>query len=182
MEIDGETLAFDTAPVIQDGRTLVPFSAIAEGLGVIVQYDPSSKKVAAKKGNISVSFVLGKNKISINGQEQKLDVATTIVNGRVMLPACVFAEALGASVQWQDGTVLISTSSISAEQGQMNAFVKPQSPSALLALSAGVLGQGIQLQLQRERYCVVFSGRREGARGFAHQYGGSLFQAAVKLF
>ena len=41
--VDGNQLEFDVAPVIEDGRTLVPMRAIFEALGADVDWNESSK-------------------------------------------------------------------------------------------------------------------------------------------
>ena len=43
MTKNDETYEFDTAPVIIDGRTLVPIRAIGEMLGVDVEWEPEEK-------------------------------------------------------------------------------------------------------------------------------------------
>ena len=49
--MDGEKIIFDTAPILEDGRTLVPFRKIFETLGYEVSWDGDERKVkATKKG------------------------------------------------------------------------------------------------------------------------------------
>lgn len=123
VKINGEFLSFDTPPVVENARTLVPFRAIAEGLGATVDYNSEEKKVTATKGETTISFIIGENKINVNGQEKELDVAPTVVNGRTMLPARAFAESLGSNVEWQDGTVAITTTQ--SPDSTMNPNPKP---------------------------------------------------------
>ncbi len=45
----GVPVSFDVPPVIEHGRTLVPFRAIGEALGVMVHWDNANRRVIAEK-------------------------------------------------------------------------------------------------------------------------------------
>ena len=47
--VNGEKLAFDQPPVIQQDRTLVPMRAIFEALGATVLWDESTQTVTAEE-------------------------------------------------------------------------------------------------------------------------------------
>lgn len=103
----------DAAPVIQNGRTFVPFRAVFEALGAEVGYEDATRTVTAVRGDTTVQFVVGEKsmKITENGETQtvEIDAASYIQNGRTMVPVRFAAQALGCIVGWDadDKTVLI---------------------------------------------------------------------------
>jgi hypothetical protein len=114
---DGRLLPFDSDPVINQNRTLVPMRSIFEEFGASVLYDSASKKITAIKhsgieGIRYIYMTIGENKavISNNGirKEYILDAAPIISEGRTMLPLRFVSEALGAQICWnsEDRTVL----------------------------------------------------------------------------
>ena len=49
MEINGEPIILDTAPIVVNGRTLVPARAVAEGLGCTVDWQDETNTVVIKR-------------------------------------------------------------------------------------------------------------------------------------
>jgi hypothetical protein len=52
--IDGLAVNFDVQPVIQQGRVLVPFRAVAEALNIKVSWDSTTQTVEASGGGALV--------------------------------------------------------------------------------------------------------------------------------
>lgn len=99
--LDGEELYFDVPPIIEDGRTLVPFRAIFEALGADVSWDPSDQSVTAHTSDgTELTLWIGSKTVSLNGDTFDIDVAPRIINGRTLIPLRVVSEALGADVDW----------------------------------------------------------------------------------
>lgn len=107
--INGQRLDSPQAPVIQNGRTLVPFRAIAQGLGAAVHYDAPTKQITAAKGDTILVLTLNGRTMIVNGQEKTLDVPPSLINNYTMLPARAFTEALGGTVAWENGQIIITT-------------------------------------------------------------------------
>ncbi len=101
----GETpVFFDVDPYIDSSsRVMVPFRAIAEALGAVVEYNQSSKTVVISKGSTNVVFTISKNQVVVNGATKTIDTKPVLRNGRTMLPARYVGEFLGANVEWQAG-------------------------------------------------------------------------------
>lgn len=109
--LDGLPLESDVAPVIESGRTLAPFRAIAEALGVEVTWHQPTWSVEARAEGTEVWLTIGFPYMIVNGTAVPLDVPPRIVNGRTLIPLRAFSEAFGATVGW-DGesyTVLITS-------------------------------------------------------------------------
>lgn len=104
ISLNGRPLATDVAPIIRNGRTLVPFRAIFEALGARVTWDEATNTVAGYRGRQAIILELGNTTAWVNGPSVRLDVAPQAVSGRTMVPLRFVAERLGAQVEWIDAT------------------------------------------------------------------------------
>lgn len=111
VHVDGLKLVFDTDPVIQNGRTLVPFRAIAEALGVEVSWDASSQTVKAIHQESSIALQIGNATAWVNESPVLLEAKPIIQQGRTLIPLRFFSENLSANVQWEETTRTIRISS-----------------------------------------------------------------------
>jgi len=114
VSIDGEKLVADTAPVIIEGRTMVPMRAIFESLGAEVEWDDSAKTVSAYTDKTEIKLSVGESEMLVNGKKEALDVPAIIRNGRTLVPLRAVAEALDVDVNWYSDikTVSINTKEI----------------------------------------------------------------------
>ncbi|MCX6328217.1 MAG: stalk domain-containing protein, partial [Bacteroidia bacterium] len=101
--INNETYSLEAAPVIKDGRTMVPLRFIGEAFGAEFAYDPVFKIIDINFGSDKIKMQIGKKTAFVNGIEIALDVAPYIVNGRTLVPIRFISETFGAEVVW-DGT------------------------------------------------------------------------------
>ena len=109
--IDGLPVVFDVQPVIENGRTLVPFRAIAEALNVAVNWDGDTQTVSATDGETSVRLQIGNKTSYHNDVPITLDVPPVIQNGRTLIPLRFFSEAYNCEVVWDgpNNTVRINS-------------------------------------------------------------------------
>ncbi|HPU41242.1 MAG TPA: stalk domain-containing protein [Acetivibrio clariflavus] len=98
--IDDLPAVFDTEPTIQNGRILVPFRAIAEALGVQVDWDGDTQTVNATDGKIKVRLQIGNKTAYCNNTPVSLDVSPIISSGRTLIPLRFFSEAYNCKVDW----------------------------------------------------------------------------------
>lgn len=108
MVLNGRQITSDVAPVIQNGRTLVPFRAIFEALGADVEWNERTNMVSGYRGPSFVLLQPGSTRGWITGREVRLDVGPVIISGRTMVPLRFVAESLGAQVEWVDSTRTIN--------------------------------------------------------------------------
>ena len=95
------------APIIENGRTFVPYRAGLEALGATVAYDEAAQAVTAEMNGVTVVMTIGSKVYTINGVEHTMDVAPFIKDSRTMVPARFAAQAFGITViptQNPDGT------------------------------------------------------------------------------
>ena len=88
----------DSAPMIQNDRTFVPFRALAEAFGAEVAYDEATQAVTAKLNGVEVVMTIGSATYTVNGTEKTMDVAPFINGSRTMVPVRFAAEAFGIKV------------------------------------------------------------------------------------
>lgn len=105
--LDNRLLKLDRLPVIQDGSTLVPFRALLEQLGAVVQWIPESRSIIASKETMRIELVLDSHTAIINGSPVQLDVPAQLLDESTYVPARVVAEALGGSVDWDAESRLV---------------------------------------------------------------------------
>lgn len=113
IRVNGIVIMPDTAPVVVDGRTLVPVRFVAEALGASVNWDDGTSTVIINTGGTPYSPPekgTGEIRILVNGQLIYPDVPPASVNGRVMVPIRFIAEALDCRVGWNErtNTVLVT--------------------------------------------------------------------------
>lgn len=103
MQVNGEDVNIDedgTAPVIVDGRTMVPIRAVVEALGGEVSWDAAARTVTVTKDSDVISLTIDSNLAEVNSQSVELDTPPIIVNERTLLPLRFVSENLGAEVVW----------------------------------------------------------------------------------
>jgi N-acetylmuramoyl-L-alanine amidase len=117
--LNGQRLAFEVPPIIDNGRTLVPLRAIFESMGAKVYWNAVTDTVTAIKGTTRVVMPLYSTKPTINGVVHNIDVPTKIVNNRALAPLRFVCEAFGGSVIWNGNTQTIYVSGdFSTDPGQ----------------------------------------------------------------
>lgn len=109
--LDGIAVDFDVAPLIQNGRTLVPFRAVAEALNVGVSWNNERRQVIAGDDSISVALTVNNSYAQVNNNEVEMDTAPLIIQGRTLVPLRFFAEAFGCEVDWNQETCTVEMSS-----------------------------------------------------------------------
>ncbi len=101
----GKSVTNDVAPIIKDGRTMLPVRFVAESLGATVEWNSDARyiRIAGADGNI-IDMRVDEEGSFANGYYQKLDVAPFVQNDRTYTPVRFIAESLGAEVYWNQAT------------------------------------------------------------------------------
>ncbi len=102
--VDSLPVIFEVAPIIEQGRTLVPFAAIAEALNVTVNWDGSTQTIKSAGQGTTVQLQIGNNIATINGLSVTLEVPPQINKGRTLIPLGFFSEAFQCEVEWVAAT------------------------------------------------------------------------------
>lgn len=102
--LNGQRLYSDVSPVIENGRTLVPFRIVGETLGAGVNWNPKKKEITCIKDGKKVIFKIGSNVVCVDNKFESLDMPPIVRNGRTLVPLRFIAETFGASVSWNKNT------------------------------------------------------------------------------
>lgn len=110
VDINGNSLVMEQAPVLQNGRILVPIRPIAEALDVIVAWNGELQTVTLAGTTDYITLTVGQYSAysSALNNNLTLDQPPVIINGKVMVPARFIAESFGATVNWDAETREVS--------------------------------------------------------------------------
>ena len=120
--VNGSQVQFDQPPIERSGRVFVPLRGVFERLGASVVYDNGT--INATGNGRTIQLHIGSTRAIVNGQTETLDVAPFLVGARTLVPLRFVSEALGANVQYDNGTRVVSINS-----GQ--APPPPQAPASV---------------------------------------------------
>lgn len=146
----GEKTAFygDYQLYARDGRVLVPIrlmSHLAENLepqgagAWQIHWDaqnPEEVLLSNSARDKKIRLTVNSKTMYINDEAQALDVPPQVINGRTLLPLRSIAQALGQSIQWLDGLIIMGREEISLEGGaalvpQIRAALEDERPIAM---------------------------------------------------
>lgn len=96
--IKGNMPMFDVAPVVENGRVLVPLRVLAESLGAAVDYNDNTINI--QLNNSTVKLVVGSGKALVDGNPVMLEVPARVVDGRTLVPLRFIGEGLKAKVNY----------------------------------------------------------------------------------
>lgn len=108
-KINEVSTTMDAAPMINKGRTFVPFRFIGSEIGAKINYttDPASKlvdTVTFQLGRKSIQLLIGKEAVTVKTDKETLnkvlDAAPFILGGRTLVPLRFVSEELGATITW----------------------------------------------------------------------------------
>ena len=106
MRVNGAAREIDpgrqTAPVIEDGRTLLPVRAVVEAMGGAVAWEEETQTVILAKDAAVLLLTIGSNTAFVNEEKHTLDTSPVVIDGRTMLPIRFIAEELGFEVRWDE--------------------------------------------------------------------------------
>lgn len=106
----------EAAPFLEQGsaRTMVPLRFLAEAFGATVNWDPASGQITIQGSEENQEALLillepNQNTVLVNGSPLTLDCAPRILPpGRTFVPLRFLAEQLGATVEWEQATGIIT--------------------------------------------------------------------------
>ena len=104
VEIDGKILGFDTPPVTESDRTLVPLRFIFETMGADVDWDAGTQTAIVTGNNTSIRFSINNVTATIDGAAKTMDVPARLINDKTLVPLRFLSEELGFDVQWDENT------------------------------------------------------------------------------
>jgi hypothetical protein len=100
----GKMLDYDVAPIIREGRTLVPLRSISEGLGALVDWNPDNVTVTIERNGVFIELQVNSNLVKLGEKEMNIDVSAEIISGRTFVPLRFVGEILGEEVLYDHET------------------------------------------------------------------------------
>lgn len=102
------------APILEEGRVLVPIRVIAESLGAKVTWEQKNNTVTIRKWSESVILTLGKKTATRDGKADEskmitLDVSVKKENNRIYVPLRFLSQQYGYNVDWNGKSVFITS-------------------------------------------------------------------------
>lgn len=122
--IDGAPVTFDVPPSVINGRTLVPFRALAEAINVNVSWNASAQTITAHNTDTNIRLQINNATAYRNDKQLTLDVPPIIINNRTLVPLRFFSEAFNCQVDFDklNYLITITTSSPTPQHIYVSAF------------------------------------------------------------
>lgn len=113
---------YKVAPLIKNGKTMVPLRFVAESLNAKVSYSDSN--IIITKKDKTIELKLKTKHMKINGVDREIEATTELIYNRTYVPVREVAEALGSHVLYQSGLIIISDNEIkSLDQTVLNNYI-----------------------------------------------------------
>lgn len=106
--INGVQLQLEVAPQVQNGRTLLPFRAVADALDIETTWEPAGRQIIAGNSTTRLEMTIDSNIAKVNDRNTIMDTPPVILNGRTLLPARFFSETFGCQVDWESQRRIIT--------------------------------------------------------------------------
>ena len=104
VNVNNTILGFETPPVTESDRTLVPMRFLFEQLGADVTWDEATETATAKKANTTINFSIDNTTATVNGAATTMDVPARLVGDKSVVPLRVLSEEMGYTVEWDEET------------------------------------------------------------------------------
>lgn len=116
--LNGQALAFPTAPTANNGKTFVEFRTLFHALGYKVDYVAATKTVKAKSAERMIEMKIGGTSALVNGNKVLVNGEMKAVNGRTLVGARFIAALSDKKVHWNAAkrTVEITDKAPTAQQ------------------------------------------------------------------
>lgn len=118
--IDGVKLYTPQAPIMIQGRVMLPMRSIFEALDASVKWNQKTKTVTATKNGTTVILKINSKTATINNKTVALDVPAKNLKGNTMVPVRFVSEALGQKIGWNSKTKTVTVKTTNNSGGGGN--------------------------------------------------------------
>lgn len=116
MYINGISVEIDpgraTAPLIEDGRTLIPIASLVNVLGGTTTWEDETKTITVELNANVIQFGLNRLDVTVNDVPKILDVAPKVVDGRTLVPVRFLVENCNLTIEWVNKTIVLSANDL----------------------------------------------------------------------
>jgi hypothetical protein len=103
MDVDGQRIVSDVAPVTAAGVAYVPLRVLDDAAGATTAFDPGSGAVVVRRGTTTLRMTIGERRAILDGHAIELAHAPFTVHGRAMVRGIDVAAVLGSDVRYDAG-------------------------------------------------------------------------------
>ncbi len=109
--VDGTKVTYSSAPIVQNGSTLVPLRQTFQALGSTVVWDNATQTITATKDDTIIDLTIGDKTAHKNNDSFTISVPPQIINGSTYVPLRFVAESFGSDVKFDSATQIITINS-----------------------------------------------------------------------
>ncbi|MDO5061744.1 MAG: copper amine oxidase N-terminal domain-containing protein [Peptostreptococcaceae bacterium] len=106
--VNGQMRTLQTAPYINNGRTMLPVRAVGESLGLQASWDNATKTATFMNDSKTAIVKIGQSTISVNNTPLPLTVPAEIKDGSTMIELRSLASAFGVNIHWDAATKTVT--------------------------------------------------------------------------
>jgi len=106
--VDGKVVGFDVAPAVVNGKLHAGFRALFNAAGARVAWIPERRTACSVSPTLTVEVPIGSTTARVNGKTVDMGAMATVRDGRTIVPVRFFAEATGATLNWDSDTRIAS--------------------------------------------------------------------------
>ena len=143
--VDNHPLRMDVPPIIIQGRTLIPISALGNALNCKVSWNEKNQSVIIRNNKSIVRLSINSKLAYIDDNPMKLDYPPIIVNSRTMVPLSFVTKALNHSIKWDP--VLMNVH-VTTDTRNMSIAEATQSYNDVIVIDAITLKMNIRGQIK----------------------------------
>jgi S1-C subfamily serine protease len=114
LTINQKVVRFETMPLQQNGRVLVPLRAICEAIGATVEWDAKTQTAKITRDHDKIEMTLGSTAAHKNDQTFTLDVPPQLIDDATMIPVRFLIEGFGLQAKWDEATRTVSIDTLPA--------------------------------------------------------------------
>lgn len=100
INLNGNKILLQDSPFIENGTTYIPLRALADNMGISVDWDSATNTATLKSGATTITQTIGSKTATVNGQPVNLPAEALIRDGVTYIPVRFAAEALGGEITY----------------------------------------------------------------------------------
>lgn len=172
---NNQTINFDVAPVLENGRCLAPMRPIMEAMGAALYWDQQTNTATACMSGITLVLTPGSANAKVNEREVDLPVAPVIKSGQLLVPLRAVADIFNIGIEWNSslGTVSLYKDTLASDFASNRESV--HQVSILSALLEGQYDGQTSFE-ELKKYGDMGIGTFEGLDGEMIELDGEFFQ------
>jgi hypothetical protein len=100
LDVDGQRVVSDVAPVTTGSVAYLPLRAVAEAAGAATSFDARTNQLTVRRGTDVLTLKIGERGATLDGRPVLLKTAPFTVHGRAMVRGADVAMALASAVKY----------------------------------------------------------------------------------